>query len=590
MSRYAHLFALMFSVSMAFASDHILPHFTDKTGEWSTSLSLVNTNSTSANIEIEAYSETGASLVVEQFRLEPFAQLNGSIANLFPSLAGKTGWLRLHTDKQHLDGLVVFSNLATSGTSSLAMGQSGRSLTLPLLENKGTTVSGIALTNTIGLTNHLRLFLRDLDSNQVSMAELDLTGHAKLKGVLTDIFEHVPERANLQIHAEAPISGFALTFHNNLSQIVAVPGTFSDQSVLPELRMAVHQAWEQGQAIGLSASIAYDGQDPLVATAGHADLASGELFQPQHSSDVGSITKVFMATLFLQYQEQGRFDLDDKLANWLPSFPKANLISLRQLLNHTSGIADYLNNPSAAQEILDSYGQSQRVSHQHLLDLALATGDGGFDFEPGTNWNYSNTNYILLGLVAEAVTGQPIATQLRQRFFEPLGMHHTFFGGDEPAPGRSQNYIRLDGELLETGTNLDYGWYWTAGAILSTAEDLTLFARALFGGQLLSPASFAEMTTTVGPDGESFYGLGLAVIDLPQGRLYAHNGRTFGGTAFLGWLVNEKTALVNLINTETGTEDDAENLQGLTFLTAFSEVNKRVGRELAGQLRAIMPH
>ncbi len=589
MSRYSLFTALMLSVSMAFASDHILPHFTDKTGEWSTSLSLVNSNSTSVNIEIEAYSETGASLRVQQYRLEPFAQLNGPIASLFPSLAGQTGWFRIHTDKQLLDGLVVFTHLVTGGTSSLALGQSGRSLTLPLLENKGTTVSGFALTNTSPLPNRLRLFLRDLDSHQVSMAELELTGHAKLKGVLADIFANVPQRANLQIHAESPISGFALTFHNNFSQIVAVPGTFSDQGVLPDLRMVAHQALEEGNAVGLSASIAFDGQDPLVATAGLADLAAGELFQPQHSSDIGSITKTFIATLFLRYQEEGRLDLDDKLAQWLPSFPKADLISLRQLLNHTSGIADYLANPAALEEALASLGQSQQVSPQHLLDLALAIGDGGFDFEPGTSWNYSNTNYTLLGLVAEAEMAQPIAAQLRQRFFEPLGMHHTFFGGGEPAPGRSQNYLMQSGAFTETGTSMDYNWYGAAGAMLSTAEDLTLFARALFGGQLLSPASFAEMTTTVGLDGGLAYGLGLVVIDLPQGRLYGHTGGTLGGTAFLGWLAEDKTTLVNLINTATE-GDESENLMSLTFMTAFGEANKRVGRSLPGQLRALIPN
>ncbi len=587
MLRFIHL-CLLLAGSLAFAGDRVLPHFTDKTGEWSTSISLVNTNSTSTNLEIEAFSETGESLMLEHFRLEPFAQLDGPVASLFPTLAGRTGWFRLHTDKQQLDGLVVFTNLVTGGTSSLAMGQSGRSLTLPLLENKGATVSGFALTNASAQTNHLRLFLRDLDSNQVSLAEFDLSAHAKLKGVLADIFETVPERASLHIQSEAPISGFALTFHNHLSQIVAVPGTFSDQGVLPELRLATQQAWEAGNAVGLAASIAYEGQDPLVATAGRADLASGELFQPQHSSDIGSITKTFMATLFLRLQEEGRLDLDDKLANWLPSFPKANKVSLRQLLNHTSGIADFLANPQVEQEIIGSIGQSQHVSHQHLLDLALALGNGGYDFEPGTSWSYSNTNYILLGLVAEAEVGQPIATQLRQRFFDPLGMHHTFMGGDEAAPGRSQNYILLDGELHETGTSMDYGWYWTAGAILSTAEDLTLFARALFGGQLLSPASFAEMTTGV-VEGESLYGLGLAIIDLPEGRLYAHTGGTFGGTAFLGWLENEHIIITNLINTETGNEEDPGNLLGLTFLTALSEGNKRVGRDLPGMLHGLMP-
>lgn len=272
---------------------------------------------------------------------------------------------------------------------------------------------------------------------------------------------------------------------------------------------------------GLVVAVRRAGEEPRVLASGRAELSSGRRMTPLDRFRVGSVTKAMVATVILQLADENRLTLDDSLARFLPGIlPEADRLTLRQLLNHTSGIGDYVED----QGFLDAVSaQPSRVwSPEQLIAIADAMPR---TFTPGADgrWEYSNTNYILLGLVAEAAGGEPIATLLRRRVFEPFTMTATYYGTETSlvAPF-AQGYVDLNGiENLAVGTLVSPTVAGAAGAVVSTAGDLLRFVEALAAGDLVSPASHAARLTTVPASrmrmpGESFdfeYGLGVLVGD-----------------------------------------------------------------------------
>jgi D-alanyl-D-alanine carboxypeptidase len=272
---------------------------------------------------------------------------------------------------------------------------------------------------------------------------------------------------------------------------------------------------------GLVVAVRRSGEEPSIVASGRADLGSGRRMTPLDRFRVGSLTKPMVATIILQLADEGRLALDDPLARFLPGvLPDADQITLRQLLNHTSGIGDYTDDPAFLAAALAS--PSRVWTPQELIGIAAAMPR---IFAPGAadHWDYSNTNYILLGLVAEAAAGQSIATLLQTRVFERVGMASTYYSG-EPSLRTpfAQGYVDLNGiNNLAVGTLLSPTVAGASGAVVSTAGDLLLFVEALAAGTLASSAAHAAQLTTVPASrvrlpGESFdyeYGLGVLVGD-----------------------------------------------------------------------------
>jgi D-alanyl-D-alanine carboxypeptidase len=225
--------------------------------------------------------------------------------------------------------------------------------------------------------------------------------------------------------------------------------------------------------------------------------------------------------VILQLADEGRLSLDDSLARFLPeALPDGDRITLRHLLNHTSGIGDYVDDPGF---IDAAFANPSRVWTPQEL-IAIANGMPRH-FTPGAadRWDYSNTNYILLGLVAEVAGGASIAALLLTRVFEPLGMTSTYFSNSTSlvAPF-AQGYVDLNGiPNFAVGTLVSPSVAGAAGAVVSTGGDLLRFVEALAAGDLVSPAGHAARLTTVPASrvrlpGESFdfeYGLGVLVGD-----------------------------------------------------------------------------
>jgi D-alanyl-D-alanine carboxypeptidase len=234
---------------------------------------------------------------------------------------------------------------------------------------------------------------------------------------------------------------------------------------------------------------------------------------------VGSLTKPMVATVILQLADEGRLSLDDSLTRFLPgALPDGDRITLRHLLNHTSGIGDYVADPGF---IDAAFLNPSRVWTPQEI-IAIANGMPR-RFSPGEagHWEYSNTNYILLGLVAEVAGGASIAALLLTRVFEPLGMTASYFSNATSlvAPF-AQGYVDLNGiNNLAVGTLVSPTVAGAAGAVVSTGGDLLRFVEALAAGDLISPVAHAARLTTVAASrvrlpGESFdieYGLGVLV-------------------------------------------------------------------------------
>ncbi|SCE89533.1 D-alanyl-D-alanine carboxypeptidase [Micromonospora haikouensis] len=274
---------------------------------------------------------------------------------------------------------------------------------------------------------------------------------------------------------------------------------------------------------------ARDGRDRWRGASGIADLDTGRPMRPGLQHRVGSITKTFVAATLLRLAGEGRVALDAPLGRYLPEYAVPG-VTVEMLLNHTSGIGDY-------DTVLFTSGYDvERLrfttfTPDQLVRIGLGEPRTG---APGAGFAYSNTNYILAGLVVERVTGRGAADEVHRRVIRPLGLHQTYFPGRRTriAGPHSEAYLPwYDGQLRDFSV-ANMSWAWTAGALVSTAADLNRFFRALLGGRLLRPAELARMRTTVPLDPTQpeagGYGLGLLWLALPGGRLWGHDGVVFG--------------------------------------------------------------
>jgi D-alanyl-D-alanine carboxypeptidase len=278
-----------------------------------------------------------------------------------------------------------------------------------------------------------------------------------------------------------------------------------------------------------------------------ARLEPGALFR------VGSITKSFVATLALMLRAEGKLSLDAPVSTYVNGVPGGDRMTLRQVLNHTSGLFDYTE--SDAFWAAAGAAPTRRWAPPELIAFAAA---GKPYFAPGEGFQYSNTDYIVAGLAVEAAAGRPVGELLRERVLAPAGLAHTYLDGDEPAlPGLVRGY-ETDGETRVDATSaVDASAAWTAGALVSTTSDLTTFYAHLAAGALLAPAELREMTTWV-PTGwpdEPGYGLGLGDRRSPLGAGWGHKGGIWGFISSSYALVERGDSITVLVNLETADVD-----------------------------------
>lgn len=280
--------------------------------------------------------------------------------------------------------------------------------------------------------------------------------------------------------------------------------------------------------VGASASVLTPGGGQWHGASGMSDPIGGEPVQPDMLFGAGSITKNFVAALILQLAEEGLLTLDDTVGQWLPEYPNIDSgITIRQLLNHTSGVFNFTDHPEFGSIFIDP---ARAWAPEENIALFV----GAPAFAPGTWQQYSNTNYLLAGLIIEQATGGAVSQQLRQRFWDPLQLTSTFLDVEEQINGNLAHGWGDLGDGLQDLAPLPrtalYSSMWTAGAVISSADDLARWGQALFGGRVLGAESLEAMLAF---QPVMDYGLGAFRIVLQGRQLWGHNGGDLGYAALM---------------------------------------------------------
>ena len=276
--------------------------------------------------------------------------------------------------------------------------------------------------------------------------------------------------------------------------------------------------------------------------------------------NIGSLTKTMVAVVVLQLADEGRLDLDADIAPYMPDLAGADEITPRQLLQHTSGLNEYDNQPAVVNDMQRPWTPAE------LIAVAEAAGRVG---EPGGSFHYANTNYVILGRIIEQVTGNRWSDEVHARIAQPLGMIDTSVVVAPTSPG----FAVVDGGFVDTTTLKDSSIGGAAGGMQSTGRDLLKFGTALFDGTLLSPESQAAMQTFVpGEDLSAFglthgYGLGLERYESDAVTVLGHLGTGLQGS-FLGYDPASRTLVAVTSNTQN---PQSTAIMALETLTAIAQ-------------------
>jgi D-alanyl-D-alanine carboxypeptidase len=293
---------------------------------------------------------------------------------------------------------------------------------------------------------------------------------------------------------------------------------------------------------------------------GFADVAAKRPVTPDTEFSIASMSKTFTAALILRLVEEGKLALDDPAAPLLPALPGLKIdprITVRMLLDHTSGIADFFFGAGVDKALLAQRGATWTLART-LKYVGPRT------FPPGHGWNYSNTNYLLLGLIAARVGGAPVADQLRARFFGPLGLEGAYVQLAQAPPGPVAHGYRFlvpgvkakpidvsDGSSVMPFTSVVTA-AGSAGNVAATSTDLARWARALYGGEVLLPqtlaAAVADRIHTAPFHPYVPYGLGVQVTRIGGRLTYGHSGRLMGFRGELRYIPAEGVAIAIVTN------------------------------------------
>jgi D-alanyl-D-alanine carboxypeptidase len=309
------------------------------------------------------------------------------------------------------------------------------------------------------------------------------------------------------------------------------------------------QQVEMQDILGMVMAVRLADGTVLWGTSGYTSPSGKERWNANTASQISSVTKTFTAVVVMQLIEEGKLSLDDTVVTWFPEQPNGDKITVRMLLSHTSGLANYTTTFGT-----DLEKWTRAWTPEDLIAEANKAGPVG---EPGSSAaHYSNTNYIMLGLVIEKVTGNSWAHEVESRIIKPLGLKDTTFVKEGMWNGGVVlGYIKnSDGylSLLELPLLPHVSTAWAAGGMVSTASDLMTFASALFDGKLVSRETLAIMAQSMGTEGERAWALGGGVTEVAGRKGFGMGGDTTGYHAFFIGILDSKLVVTALVNTEEG--------------------------------------
>jgi D-alanyl-D-alanine carboxypeptidase len=269
---------------------------------------------------------------------------------------------------------------------------------------------------------------------------------------------------------------------------------------------------------------------------------------------IGSITKSYTAALILKLAEEGILTLDDSLHKWLPAYDNiASTITIRQLLNMTSGIYDFANDNDSFDDSLFSDLTRLWTPEEILTSLV-----GKPNSSPGDTFGYSNTNYIILGMIIKEATGSMVSVELRNRFLDPMDLNRTHLAGEEILIGETAHPWNGWTGVLEDysfiNDTANFSLLWTMGGMFSTARDVAQWAQALYGGAVLNQEYLDQMVTftpiddPISPPEWTGYGLGTFQFNILDRELWGHAGVWYGNVALVAYLPGDGISIAVLIN------------------------------------------
>lgn len=325
-----------------------------------------------------------------------------------------------------------------------------------------------------------------------------------------------------------------------------------DPGLASNLQEALTQEFERQNLRGISAAVFLPGEGIWRGVAGKSGDGALDLMADSIHFAVASITKTFTGALILQLAEEGRLNLDDSLHQWLPAYQYINLdITLRQLLGHTSGLYNITDNPDFWTAFWADPARNwtpEEILTQFMMRPVL---------QPGRAFDYSNSNYHLLGMVARAVTDSSMVSLMRRRLYNPQLLQHTFFTPEEPVDGMiSDNWSDADrdGHFENVASKSNTAYYsmsWAAGGMTATASDMAVWAQALFAGNVLREETRDEMLAfTPLNNGTAFtgYGLGIMRFEFDGVEMWGHTGLKPGFLSMLVYVPASGVSICVLIN------------------------------------------
>jgi CubicO group peptidase (beta-lactamase class C family) len=314
----------------------------------------------------------------------------------------------------------------------------------------------------------------------------------------------------------------------------------------------VGAAMANGRAVGMTVAVVR-GRDTLVLEGyGRAEVEHDVPTPARAVYEIGSVTKQFTAAAILQLAEQGRLSLDDEVTRHLPTYPtQGHRVTVRRLLDHTSGIRSYT-------EIPEFGAIATRSLPQDTLVALFASRP--FDFAPGAGQVYNNSAYFLLGRIIEKVSGTTYADYVQRHLFARAGMPDSRYCDDNAVVPRRAHGYQVRRDTVQRADRISHAWPYAAGSLCSTAGDLVAWTRALHGGRILGAAAYRELLApgTLADGTRLRYAKGLFVGDSIAGHLAVHHGGDIPGySAHLAWLPGDSTVVAVLTNTAGPVRPDA---------------------------------
>ncbi|GEM_PF-1153221 len=359
-----------------------------------------------------------------------------------------------------------------------------------------------------------------------------------------------------------------------------------NQNISPELAQQLQAALDSTlETTGIAgATVAViNSEGTWYGASGVSNLETEKPLNPEDLFNIGSISKSFTSATLLKLVEEEKLQLEDTLDKWLPdsiisNIPNAKDISIEQLLNHTSGIFNYTNNLQFGSDQLAVFVDGADIDRsREAIIQNYVSGEEPY-FAPGESFEYSNTNYLLLGMIIESAAGNSYQNEVNRLILSPLGLDNTYFMGDEiPEKILARSYKDLIGQdgILEDTTEVFSSLAFTLadGGILSNSQDVARFSNALFGGELLTPESLNTMLSWSNIDEREVeleaadqYGLGIYEEQTPWGEIWGHDGGAAGYISKMRYFPETDTTVVVLTNQASNSLPSAIN-------SIFSAVN-----------------